>query len=83
MQPQIESFIRSRYPAAAARALGAHTPLFSSGLLDSFGVLELMTFLEDTFAVMIDPAQCELATFDTIAKMCALVVRLQTEQMGS
>lgn len=82
MQSQIETFIRAQFPSARAGGIGAKTALFSSGMIDSFGVLELMTFLEETFAVVIDPARHDLAEFDTIEKICRLVVHLQSESAG-
>jgi len=73
----IRTFLRDRFRASiGSRPLESDTPLFSSGIVDSFGVLELMAFLDDTFDVDIDPARHELAEFDTITKIAALVARL-------
>ena len=55
------------------RHVTADTPLFSTGIIDSFGVLELIAFLEETFGVDIDPGRHELTEFDTIDKIVALV----------
>ena len=38
-----------------AGAVEADSPLFSSGLLDSFHLLELLLFIEDRFGVKITP----------------------------
>jgi acyl carrier protein len=74
----IRAFLRDRFRASiGSRPLDPDTPLFSSGIVDSFGVLELIAFLDDTFGVNIDPARHELAEFDTISKIAALVTRLQ------
>jgi len=48
-------------------------PLISSGVIDSFGVLEVMAFLEDTFAISIDPNRHELTEFETVDSIAALV----------
>lgn len=53
-----------------------YTRLVSSGIVDSFGVLELIAFLEERFGVDIDPARHELEEFDTVAKIVALVTTL-------
>jgi len=53
------------------------SPLFSNGIIDSFGVLELIAFLEETFKVNIDTSQHELSEFDTIAKIDYLITQLQ------
>lgn len=77
-QDTIRAFLQDRFRASlGAQPLGPDTPLFSSGIVDSFGVLELIAFLDETFGVDIDPARHELAEFDTIAKTAALVTRLQ------
>jgi acyl carrier protein len=80
---QIQQFIESRFRAAiGAIPFDVDTPLFSSGIVDSFGVLELIAFLEGTFGVNIDPARHDLSEFDTIAKIEALVERLQRDIAG-
>jgi acyl carrier protein len=48
-------------------------PLLSSGVIDSFGVLEVMAFLEDTFGITIDPNRHELTEFETVDSIAALV----------
>lgn len=74
----IVQFIQSRFMSAlAGRAPGPDDPLFSSGIIDSFGVLELIAFLEDTYRVRIDTDQHELSEFDTVTKIGQLVSRLR------
>jgi acyl carrier protein len=77
IEPVVREFIESRFRAAIRGRDVADASLFSTGIIDSFGVLELIAFLEDTFHVDIDPARYELTEFDTIAKIAALVGRLQ------
>jgi acyl carrier protein len=70
----IESFLTTRFRAKVRRDhLAFDEPLISSGIIDSFGVLEVMTFLEDTFNVVLDPADHELSQFETIDGIAALV----------
>lgn len=74
----IREFLQSRFRAAlGGRTLERGDALFSSGIVDSFGVLELIAFLEDTFGVTIDTAQHDLLEFDTIEKIEAVVGRLR------
>ena len=78
MEETVLSFVRRQFKASVGnRGLDADTPLFSTGIIDSFGVLELIAFLEDTFGVEIDPARHELTEFDTATKIAALVERLK------
>lgn len=74
----IVQFVQSRFTSAlAGRPPGLDDPLFSSGIIDSFGVLELIAFLEDTYHVTIDTDRHELAEFDTVTKIGHLVSRLR------
>jgi acyl carrier protein len=83
MHHAIQQFIQSRFRASIGRtAIDHDTPLFSSGLVDSFGVLEVIAFVEDTFAVTIDPARHELADLDTVGKIATLVTRLRQGRPG-
>lgn len=54
-------------------ALAFDAPLLSTGIIDSFGVLEVMAFLEDTFRISIDPNRHELTEFETVDSIAALV----------
>jgi len=77
MEEEILDFVRRQFKASiGSRPIGPDTALFSTGIVDSFGVLELMAFLEDTFGVDIDPARHELFEFDTPSKIAALIERL-------
>ena len=53
--------------------IGSDTPLFSTNLIDSFGVLELIAFIEQTFHVEIELSAHDLEDFDTARKIVALV----------
>ena len=78
MHGQILAFLDRRFRASlAGRRVDPDTPLFSTGIVDSFGVLELIAFLEETFGVDIDPGQYDLVDFDTVAKVATLVATLQ------
>lgn len=77
-QETVTAFLKSRFHASLRHGqLGPDDPLFSSGIVDSFGVLELIAFLEDTFHISIDTAQHELLEFDSVNKIVALVAQAQ------
>jgi acyl carrier protein len=79
MDQIILRFVSEQFKASIGRtAIGPDTPLFSTGIVDSFGVLELIAFLEETFGVDIDPARHDILEFDTIEKISALVARLRS-----
>lgn len=73
----IREFLQSRFRSAlAGRTVGDDDRLFSSGIIDSFGVLELIAFLEDRFGVTIDTSRHDLREFDSISKIIELLDRV-------
>ena len=73
-EQKIREFVETKFrPRRAAQPFDDDTPLFSSGIVDSFGVLELIAFLEETFAGEIDTNEHELRDFDTVRKIAGLV----------
>ena len=74
MHDVVASFIRSRFGSSLrGGALKNDDALFSSGVIDSFGVLELIAFLEDTFRIAIDTRRHDLTEFDSVDKIVDLV----------
>jgi acyl carrier protein len=57
--------------------VGAETPLFSSQLVDSFALVNLMMFLERESGIRIAPADVNLDNMDTIGRMLRYVERVK------
>jgi len=75
-QETVSTFLKTRFHTSMRGSeLGVNDPLFSSGIVDSFGVLELIAFLEDTFHISIDTTRHELMEFDSVNQIVALVER--------
>jgi acyl carrier protein len=55
------------------RSLSLEEKLISSGLIDSFHLVDLSLFIEDTFGVHIDDTELNADTFDTLAELEALI----------
>lgn len=49
------------------------TPLISSGIIDSFDVVTLLTVVESEYAVSIDPGEIDVETFDTPDQMLTYI----------
>jgi acyl carrier protein len=76
----VAAFLRARFRTTLRGGeLGLDQPLLSSGIVDSFGVLELVAFLEDTFCVTIAPSRLEMTELETVHRIVALVERLRRE----
>ncbi len=55
------------------RVLKPDQPLISSGLIDSFSLVDLALYVEDTFGVHLDDAELNSDTFDTLDQLAALI----------
>jgi acyl carrier protein len=56
-----------------SRQIGADDALLSSGMIDSFHLVDLGMFVEDKFGVRIDDAELNASTFDTLNQLAALI----------
>lgn len=53
--------------------LDENTPLISSGLVDSFSMVSLKTFLEMKYSIRLPDEEASPEAFDTVNSICALV----------
>lgn len=51
------------------------TPLFSSNIIDSFGMIDLVAFIEKEFAIKFSALEMHLDNLDSIEKMSAFISR--------
>lgn len=52
-------------------------PLISSGLIDSFSLVDLALFVEDTFNVHLDDSELNAETFDSLSQLADLIASRQ------
>lgn len=57
--------------------VGENTPLFSTGIVDSFAVISLMTYLETEGGIRIDPDDVNLENMDSIGRILDFVARVK------
>jgi acyl carrier protein len=55
------------------RAIKPDEPLISSGLIDSFSLVDLALIVEDEFDVRIDDSELNADTFDTLDALVKLI----------
>ena len=56
------------------------TPLFSSNLLDSFSMVDLIMFVEAEVGFRVEPADVTLDNFDSIARILAFVASCEASK---
>jgi acyl carrier protein len=59
------------------RKLKADEALISSGLIDSFHLVDLALYVEDRFGVRIDDSELSAATFDNLNELAVLIQERQ------
>lgn len=59
------------------KTLEADQKLISSGLIDSFHLVDLALFVEQTFGVQIDDTELNADTFDTLSDLAGLIQQRQ------
>ena len=55
------------------RTLNGDEALISSGLIDSFHLVDLALFVEDHFGVHIDDSELNASTFDSLNQLVAFI----------
>jgi acyl carrier protein len=70
---QISTFIASNILKQPTRQISAEEKLISSGLIDSFSLMDLALFVEDTFDVRIEDTELNAETFDTLDQLATLI----------
>ncbi len=77
MDPEVmntlERYISSKILKQAGRQIAPDAALISSGLVDSFNLVDLALFVEDTFGVRIEDTELNAQTFDSLAQLAALI----------
>lgn len=70
---KLSVFITSEILKQPGRELAPDAPLISSGLIDSFSLMDIALFAEDTFGVRIEDTELNAETFDTIKELSELI----------
>ncbi|MEW6239681.1 MAG: acyl carrier protein [Chloroflexota bacterium] len=73
IQDVITQFLTSKILKQPQRILRPDEALISSGLIDSFSLMDLALFVEDTFGVRIEDTELNASTFDTLNQLMALI----------
>ena len=59
------------------RVVKESEPIISSGLIDSFNLVDLALIIEDKFGTRIDDSELNAQTFDTLAQLAQLIQQRQ------
>lgn len=70
---KLEKYIVTNIMRQPDRSLDSNMPLISSGLIDSFNLVDLALFVEDEFGVHIDDSELNSSTFDDLDQLVELI----------
>lgn len=73
---QMQDYIRTEIIRNPTIAIGADTPLVSSGLLDSFALVDILIKLEEVTGRKLPVSQISARDLDTVRQMLATAERL-------
>jgi acyl carrier protein len=78
MKDTIAQFIAGEILKDPNRTIAPDEALISSGLIDSFSLVDLALFVEDTFAVRIEDSELSATSFDSILELTELIAQRQS-----
>lgn len=70
---KLTAYIAADILKQPGRAIAADEKLISSGLVDSFSLVDLGLFIEDTFGVRIEDTELNADTFDSLEQLADLI----------
>ena len=73
MLEQLSKYIVTEILKQPGRSIQPDEALISSGLIDSFSLMDLALYVEDTFGVRIEDTELNADTFDNLQALTALI----------
>ena len=75
---KLSAFLATDILKQPNRAISLDEPLISSGLIDSFSLMDVALFVEDNFDVRIEDTELNADTFDNLAQLASLIESRQS-----
>ena len=69
---QLEQFVAGKILKQPGRKIGADEPLISGGLVDSFSLMDLALFVEDTFGARLQDTDLNAQSFDSLSQLATI-----------
>jgi acyl carrier protein len=69
----LSQYIATQILKQPKRPITLDEALISGGLIDSFSLVDLALYVEDTFGVHIDDTELNAETFDTLEQLVSLI----------
>ena len=73
MKSKLTGYLTTEILKQPNRIIRSGEMLLSSGLIDSFHLVDLALYVEDNFGVHIDDSELNASTFDSLDELVALI----------
>lgn len=73
LNERIRNFIVEKFPLARKRGLNFQDNLLESGILDSLGILDLVAFVEQNFAIVLTDEELIPENFQSIERLTVFI----------
>ena len=73
MKINLNGYLKTEILKQPNRVIQPGEALLSSGLIDSFHLVDLALYIEDNFGVHIDDSELNASTFDSLEGLVALI----------
>ena len=77
IEERIHAFLREKFPLARKNDIEKDTRLLEQGILDSLGILDVVSFLETEFSIPIQDEELLPENFQSLGTLSAFVRRKQ------
>jgi|SRR6267378_3055874 len=81
LNTQIREFILDKFPLARKQQLKDSDALLETGILDSLGVLDLVSYVEQTFSIVVADEELSPENFQSVDTLASYVQRKTSERL--
>ncbi len=75
IEQRIHSFLLEKFPLSRKAGVGKDTALLEKGILDSLGILDVVSFLETEFSMVVSDDELVPENFQTLGTLSAFVLK--------
>jgi acyl carrier protein len=75
IEQRIHSFLLEKFPLARKTGIGKDTALLEKGILDSLGILDVVSFLETEFSLVVSDDELVPENFQSLGTLSSFVLK--------
>lgn len=75
IEQRIHAFLLEKFPLARKAGVGKDTALLERGILDSLGILDVVSFLESEFSLVVSDDELLPDNFQSLGTLTAFVLK--------